>query len=286
MFPTLAERLADAAQKLANVTETPRLDAEILLAHALDISRAGLLARFRDRPDAPGFDEFLRRRLAHEPLAYILGAWEFFSLTFKVVPPLLVPRPETEHLVEAVLEFIKDTEARVLEIGTGTGCVAVAIAHNAPSCRVVATDICAEALETAAHNAVRHRLERRIEFRQGDLFEPVRSDAPFDAICSNPPYVEDAAWGELSPVITRYEDPQALLAGKDGLDVIRRLAAEAPAHLEPGGLLAFEIGMGQRHAVETILRENGYDAVEFRHDLAGTDRIACARAPSPPVARL
>ena len=276
---SVAAILAGAAHELAHVTETPRLDAEILLAHALCLPRAALLARLRDRAVAPGFEALVQRRAAAEPLAYILGEWEFQSLPFEVVQPLLVPRPETEHLVEAVAGFSGTGQGRVLEIGTGTGCVAIAIAYAAPRCRVVATDINPLAIETAARNAGRHGVADRVAFRQGDLFEALgEDDGPFDVVCSNPPYVEDDAWPELSPTIRLYEDPKALLAGKDGLDVVRRIARGALACLKPGGLLALEIGTGQRAAVEGLLEQHGYAEVQFRQDLAGLDRIALAHA--------
>ncbi len=272
--PTNAERIAQAAQRIAQVSDTPRLDAEILLAAALGISRSRLLARLFEQSDAPDFDAMVVRRLAYEPLAYILGEWEFFSLTFKVLPPLLVPRPETEHLVEAVLDHMGCRPARVLDLCTGTGCVAIAIAHSAPNSRVTATDINPLAISVAAENAQRNAVSDRTGFILQDLFP--NPDEPFDAICSNPPYIEESAWDELSPVIRLHEDPNALLAGPDGLDIVRRIIAEAPQYLNPGGLLAMEIDGAQRPAVEKLLRDGGYHDVHFRQDLAGIDRIACA----------
>ena len=263
------------------VTDTPRLDAEILLAHSLGMPRARLLAHLREKTEAPGFDELLERRLAHEPIAYILGEWEFFSLTLAVRAPILVPRPETEHLVEAVLAFVQDEPARVLELGTGTGCVAVAVAHNAPRTQVVATDIQPQALALAGENARRHGVSDRIELRHGDLFEALsRAAASFDVICSNPPYVEESAWPDLPPVIRLHEDPGALLAGPEGLDVIERLVDEARHFLRPGGLLAFEIGMGHYGRVSALLARKGYDDIGFRRDLAGIERVVLARAPA------
>ncbi len=279
-MPTVAEVLAEAAARLESVTETPRLDAEILLAHAMKVSRAQLLASLRDEA-APGeFGEFLERRLDSEPIAYILGEWEFYSLAFETKPPVLVPRPETEHLVEVVLETIGDRPARVLDVGTGSGCVAIAIACNAPNCRVVTSDIRDEFLELARRNAERHNVADRIAFRKGDLFEALApEDAPFDLICSNPPYVAEPEWEGLSPTITRYEDPKALLAGPDGLEVIRRLVAGAQEHLLPGGMLAFEMGIGQFDTVRELMQESGYKNVCARRDLAGIDRIAIANIP-------
>jgi len=277
-FPTNAQRIAAAADMLKSVTDTPRLDAEILLAHTLKISRASLLARLGERSPAEGFNALVERRLAYEPLAYILGEWEFFSLSFRVVPPLLVPRPETEHLVECVIESAGKRPIRVLDLCTGTGCVAVSIAKNLPESRVWATDVSSRAIEIARENAVRHGVGDRIEFRRGDLFGALAADdGPFDVICSNPPYVDEASWPALSPVIRMHEDPAALLAGREGLDVIRRLVSGARSFLRADGLLAFEIGDGQRARVEQILRGSGYVSVEFIRDLAGIDRVASAR---------
>jgi len=297
---TNAERLAQAARLLESVSDTPRLDAEILLAAALGVSRARLLASLNDRMDAPPFDTYIERRLNYEPLAYILGEWEFFSLPFNVQPPLLVPRPETEHLVEAVLDYARNQRDtvrdatrprrdatrhcgwcppfRILDIGTGTGCVSVAIAVNIPDAAVVATDLSPLALDVARQNAERHGILDRIAFRLGDLFAALEpGDGPFDVVCSNPPYIEDGAWPDLSPVIRMHEDPRALLAGPDGLDVIRKIVKEAADWLAPGGLLAFEIGMGQDAAVEALLREGPYHDIHFQNDLAGIPRIACAK---------
>ncbi len=275
-----AERLRIATRQLEPVTETPRLDAEILLAHALGLSRTQLLARLAECAEAPAFDALMARRLNHEPIAYILGEWEFFSLAFNVVPPLLVPRPETEHLVEAVLEFAGTRRVRILDLCTGTGCVAVALAHSLPSATVTAVDIHPVAIEIASENAVRHRVADRVTFRRGDLFDALdEHDPSFDIACANPPYVEEGAWDALPPVIRLHEDPRALVAGQDGLDVVRRIVQRARDYLVPGGLLAFEIGESQAAAVADLLREAGYEAIASRRDLAGIERIAIARAP-------
>lgn len=275
---TLAHRLHLAEQQLASVTETPRLDAEILLAQALGLSRAALLARLRDQVPVSGFDNLLARRLNYEPIAYILGVWEFFSIEFRVRPPILVPRPETEHLVEVALEYLdkRPGTTRVLDLGTGTGCVALAIARNAPHCTACATDINPAALGLARENA--EMLGISLELRHGDLFAALDADAaPFDAIVSNPPYVEEGDWPDLSPVIRHHEDPRALLAGTDGLDIIRRIITGAPAFLRPHGLLAFEIGERHRDAVSSLLEQAGYQEIGFRNDLSGIPRVAFAR---------
>jgi release factor glutamine methyltransferase len=275
---TIAERLSQAATKLASVTETPRLDAEILMAHALGVSRAVLLSRLQDPfPTNNSFETLVEGRLCYEPLAYILGEWEFFSLNFFVEAPLLVPRPETEHVVESVLKYIGNRRATVLEIGTGTGCIAVNIAYAAKNASVIATDIDPHALSVAQRNAKRHRVSGRVTFRQGDLFAALEpGEGPFDVVCSNPPYIEETAWPHLDPVIRLHEDPRALLGGKDGLDVIRKLTAEASAWLAPGGLLAFEIGMGQYETVRALLQHHHYEHIRFVHDLAGIERVAVA----------
>ena len=276
---TVAELLCKAAEAFGAVTETPRLDAEILLAHALGIRRSKLLARLSEAccAEARGeFESFVERRLEFEPIAYIIGEWEFFSLPFYVEAPLLVPRPETEHLVEAVMAFVGDRPMRVLEVGTGTGCVAISIAHNAPNVTVVATDISELALDVAQRNAERHSIgPERLVFRHGDLFAALKAeDGMFDVVCSNPPYVEESAWPSLPGVIRLHEDPRALLGGKEGLDIIGRLATETRDHLRPGGLLAMEIGFGQYDGVLTILERCAYEGVSFVRDLAGIRRIA------------
>ncbi len=271
---TVAELLAEATRRLEPVTETPRLDAEILLSHALGLTRSKLLARLSEPVDCAAFEPLLRRRIAHEPIAYIVGHWEFFSLDFLARPPVFVPRPETEHLVEVVIEFINERALRVLEVGTGAGCVAVTIGRNAPECTVVATDILPEAVALARENAERLGV-KNIEFYQGDLFEALPpSTEPFDVICWNPPYVEDDAWLALSPVIRLYEHPRALLGGPDGLDEVRRIIAESASRLNPGGMLALELGMGQYDAVEKLLKTTGFVEVSFRKDLADIERIA------------
>jgi release factor glutamine methyltransferase len=280
-MPTLGQRLETATRALSDVSESARTDAEYLLAHALGIPRGRLLARLSESSAPGGFDELVQRRLAHEPVAYILGEWEFYSLDFEMRPPMLVPRPETEHLVEVVLEHFANRPVRILEIGTGTGCVAVAIAKHAPECSIVATDINPDALDLARRNAVRHGLDSRIEFREGNLFDALSSpDPPFDVICSNPPYVEESDFPNLSSTIRLYEDPRALVAGPDGLAVVRQIVARAPAYLAPGGLLALELGMGQYAIVRELLRNEAFEAPEVRRDLAGIERIVYARMPA------
>ena len=271
--------LAEATQRLRGATDTPRLDTEILLAHCLGVSRARVLAALNETAEIPeGFDECMRRRANGEPIAYITGVWEFFSLEFEILKPVLVPRPETEHLVESVLDFVGLRSSRILEIGTGSGCVAISIAARAPQCTIIATDAQGPNLTLAKRNAVRHEVEHRIQFEHGDLFDVLSpADSPFDVICSNPPYVEVGAWNSLPRTIRDFEDPKALLAGADGLDVIRRFISGATAHLRPGGLLAFEMGQGQFGAVRDLLHRESYTDIDCVPDLAGIERIALAK---------
>ncbi len=277
MPATLATHIRDAAHSLASVTDTPRLDAETLLAHALDMTRARLLASLQDLANPSKYDSLVARRAAGEPLAYILGEWEFFSRNFLVHAPVLVPRPETEHLVECVIESGAGERADILDLGTGSGCVAVTLAIECSGVSICASDIRPGNLELARRNAVLHEVESSIRFVECDLFDSI--EGPFDVICSNPPYVAGGDWPRLSKTIREYEDTVALLSGPDGLDCIRRLIADSPTYLRPKGLLAFEFGAGQRPAIEDLLCAAGYGDIRFIRDLAGLDRIASARKP-------
>jgi release factor glutamine methyltransferase len=279
-MPTVAETLQRAERQLAAVSDSPRLDAEILLAHAIGATRAHVLACLGESAPEGAFEALVARRAAGEPIAYILGSWEFFSLEFEVERPALVPRPETEHLVEAVLDFIGSRPAGVLDLCTGTGCVAVAIAKNAPGARILATDLEPRYVDLARRNVARHGLSDRVRVAAGDLFAAVPAgEPPFDAVCANPPYIAEAEWAGLSETIRRYEDPAALIGGSDGLDCVRRIVAAAPRYLRPGGLLAIEIGHGQAWAVRNLLEAGGFLYIEFRRDLAGIERIACGHWP-------
>ncbi len=277
MMTTVSEELRLAEHALAGVSDTPRLDAEILLAHALGVGRAGLLARLRDTEIPAAFHELVERRKRHEPIAYILGEWEFYSLTFEVAPPVLVPRPETEHLVEVALREGPAEDAHVLDVGLGTGCVAISLAVQRPAWRVDGIDIQTHNVSLAQRNALRHEVEPRTNFSEGDLTNPIAG--PYDAIVSNPPYVAEGDWDGLDPVIRLHEDAIALTSGPDGLDAIRALAANGWDALHPGGLLAFEFGYGQRDAVASIMTAQGYARIGFEPDLAGIPRVAWGRRP-------
>jgi release factor glutamine methyltransferase len=260
---------------------TPRLDAEVLLAHALATTRVGLYTHF-DQPLGPAelaaCRELIRRRLSGEPVAYLVGKQEFWSLPLVVDPRVLIPRPETEHLVEAALSALLGRRApRVADIGTGSGAVALAIAHERPDAEVVAVDRSPEALAVARANAA--ALELEVELVEGDLLAPLADRAPFDLIVSNPPYVREGDYDGLPPEVKR-EPRAALLAGPDGLAVLRRLVDGAPGLLAAGGVLALEFGAGQASEVAALMDARGYLEVKARRDLAGIERVVEGRRPA------
>jgi release factor glutamine methyltransferase len=250
--------------------DTPRLDAEVLLAHVLGTDRLKLLSDRDARVEGGAvraFQDAVRRRsVEREPVAYITGVKGFRRLDLHVDPRVLIPRPETETLVEAAIEVVGQG-ARVVDVGTGSGAVALALKDERPDLDVVATDVSADALEVARANAERLGLE--IELVRGDL---VAGAGAVDAVVSNPPYVEDGAL--LAPEIVRHEPALALRAGPDGLDVLRRLVPAAAAR--GAGVLAIELGAGQAAAVEALAREAGFKRTERRADLAGIDRVVVA----------
>lgn len=277
---SIRDTLREAVSLLEVVSESPDLDAEILLGHALDYTRTQLLTRSDDPLPESDFAELLQRRLNHEPVAYIVGDWEFYSLPIRVEPPVLVPRPETEHLVEWALELLPKGDARALDIGTGTGCIPIAITKHHSTVNITSVDIKATNLKLARRNAELNQVSDRIKFIESDLFESVEERGPFDLICSNPPYIPDADWSGLADDIRNFEDRDALLAGVDGLDIVRRIVSESQVHLKPGGHLLMEIGHDQAETVSALLEENGFTDVGFRKDLAGIDRVALGRKPA------
>jgi release factor glutamine methyltransferase len=275
---SLHQALAQGASKLSGITAQPRRDAELLLMHLIGRDRVFLLTH-SDAPltteQAAEYESWLERRAAHEPIQYILGEQEFFGLTFAVTRDVLIPRPETEHLVETLLARVPHDQAlRIVDIGTGSGAIAVALAHSLPQAQVTALDISAAALAVAKGNAETHHVADRMRFLQSDLLNAVAGER-FDAIVSNPPYVADGDRASLEPQVRDYEPASALFAGPSGLDVYERLIPEALAALEPGGWLLMEIGQGQRDALAQLL--SGWNDVGFVDDLQGIPRVACAR---------
>jgi release factor glutamine methyltransferase len=254
--------------------ENARLDAEVLLADVLGVDRVGVYLSF-DRPLATGevdrYRDLVRRRGRREPLQHLRARQEFFSRDFTVDRRVLVPRPETETLVEAVIEIAGRLAApRLLDVGTGSGVIAVTLALELAGATVSATDSSAEALELARGNAT--RLNALVAFGIGDLVEPFAGER-FDVVVSNPPYVPTAEIERLTPEVREFEPRAALDGGEDGLHVIRRLVAAAPSVLADGGWLLVEIGAGQRRAVEEMLRESGLEVGDVRRDLAGIERV-------------
>jgi release factor glutamine methyltransferase len=274
---TVYERIADARQALVRAgltVENARLDAEVLARHALGWDRARLLSDGRDPMPADvhhRFSALIARRATREPVAFITGHREFWGLDFDVSPDVLIPRPETELIVEAVCERRADSDVRtIVDVGTGSGCLAIVLAREFEQASVLATDISPAALDMAARNASRHHVDRRVMFVLGDLLEPVKG--PVDVIVSNPPYVPSGV--ELSPDIVRYEPPVALYSGLDGLTLVKRLVTSVRSCLADDGLFVMEFGFGQDEQVRVFAREAGWRDVTIKEDLQGIPRVA------------
>jgi release factor glutamine methyltransferase len=277
MSASVHARVAAARQALmeAGLTAVDAAsDADVLARHALGWDRATLLSRGRETAPA-GFDEtydtLIRRRAGREPVAQITGSREFWGLDFHVTRDVLVPRPETELIVEQALAFARAHDVRrVVDVGTGSGCLAVALALELPDAHVVALDLSRAALDVAAANARRHGVDRRIHLVRGETLEAIRG--PLDLIVSNPPYVPIDT--PLPPEVANYEPHAALFAGPDGLDVLRPLIRGAAARLAPGGRFIVEFGFGQHAAIETLARQAGWARLTVVPDLQGIPRVA------------
>ena len=280
----VAEVLRRATARLVRAgVESPRLDAEWLLMAALGWGKEAVYRNLRcqlEDEQRSVFDGLVSRRCMGEPAAYIVGKREFWSLEFKVNGDVLVPRPETEHLVETGLEFLDSWTGprRILEIGTGSGAVAVSLAHERRDIEVWATDISARALDVARHNARQHGMAELIHFCEGDLFGALDAmKGPFAAIFSNPPYVASADLADLPREVRDWEPLPALDGGPDALDLYRRIISGGAHHLYPGGLLALEIGSGMAEDVCELFRiRNGFNQPVVGHDYAGHERLVCA----------
>ncbi|MBN1876180.1 MAG: peptide chain release factor N(5)-glutamine methyltransferase [Anaerolineae bacterium] len=280
VFNTIRAALTYTITQLHGVTDRPQLEAEILLACLLERERTYLLAHpeaVLTTAQAQTYQMWVMRRAMGEPLPYITGFIEFFELTFAVTPDVLIPRPETELLVEEALAWMQANTLfpngtwSAVDVGTGSGCIAVALAVHAPRLRIYAVDSSSAALEIARANAQQHNVAEHVIFLEGDLLTPLMG--PVDLIISNPPYIAEVAWDDL-PLSVRQEPCNALLAGQDGLDVIRRLLLQARAYLRPGGLLLVEIGEDQGNAVQDLARTAFPGAqISVLPDLAGKDRV-------------
>jgi release factor glutamine methyltransferase len=279
---TILDVLTWTADRFAQAgIASPRIDADVLLADSLGLDRMQLYLQF-DRPlDPPELSRYrdrVRRRIAREPVAYITGTREFFSLPFAVDARVLVPRPETETLVERALELLAAIDApRIADVGTGSGAIAVAIAKHKTDATVDAIDVDENALVVARINAATHDVAGRVTARTGDLLKGV-ADRSLDMVVSNPPYLTASEWAAADSDVRDHEPPRALVAGEDGLDVIRPLVAQAAGALVSGGWLLVEIGAGQgQAAVDVVNGIRAFGRPEVLPDLARRDRVLCAK---------
>jgi release factor glutamine methyltransferase len=282
---TISSALDEATRYLSEARpRSPRLDAEVLLSHVLGESRTRLYSlAFRTLSDGDWdrFHAYLERRREGVPVAYLIGWKEFYSRRFVVTPDVLIPRPETELLVEHSLRLLAEaglTRPRVLEIGTGSGCIAISLAMENHLAVLRATDISGAALEVAAENVASHHLERRVKLLEGNLFEALQGNPRrFDLIVSNPPYVGVDGGPRPEEGVVRNEPFAALFAGSDGLDVIRPLVVQAPHWLNPGGYLIMEMAPFQVEGVEARMVEQGFHDTRIVADLSGLPRVLMGR---------
>jgi len=263
-------------------SEYPRLDAEVLLAHALECRRIDLYTRYQETASEQGrarFRELVRQRLEGCPVAYLVGRKEFFSLKFEVTPAVLIPRPESEFVVLECLHLARElAEPRILDIGTGSGNLAVTVAHQQPRAQVTAVDLSPDALAVASRNAVHHGVADRIRFLSGDLLDPLPRDERFDFILSNPPYIAHEDLDRLPVGVRNYEPLLALDGGPGGFTVFGRLVAQAVDYLVPGGHLIIEIGAPQHEpARQRILAQGQYELADTIYDGSRHPRVLRAR---------
>jgi release factor glutamine methyltransferase len=277
------DRLVEARQALTGAgisADEAAIDAEVLARHVLGWDRAALIADWRN-PAPPHFSEALAtligRRVSREPVAYITGHREFWGLDFEVTHDVLIPRPETELVVEEALLYAREvrTPATIVDVGTGSGCIAFALAREFPSARVTATDISPAALDVARRNAQRLGVADRVTLAHADLLD--RTIGIADLIVSNPPYVADADAPSLEPEVRQYEPPEALFGGADGLEIVRRLLSKGGVHLARDGRLIMEFGFGQETAVLDAARHAGWQILRVCRDLQGIPRVAVLR---------
>lgn len=261
---------------------TARLDAELLLAHVLGCNRLRLIIE-SERPltatELAAYRELIKRRRAAEPIAYILGEREFYALPIRVDRRALIPRPDTETLVEVALERTRQRSmyGTALDLCTGSGCVVIALAKQRPTWNFTATDVDEETATLAWENVLRTGVAHHVRVLLGDLFGAVPEGERFDLVTANPPYIPSAEIPTLDPDIREYEPRRALDGGPDGLDLVRRIVAEAPDYLAPGGVLALEIGYDQAERTEALFAERGFSAIERRRDYGEHERVVSGR---------
>jgi release factor glutamine methyltransferase len=269
----------------ARGVDSPRLDAELLLGRVLSYSRIQLITdakRVLEAGELAGFRDLVKRRRAREPTAYILGEREFYGRKFRVDRRVLIPRPDTETLVEVALERTRDRSMsmRALDLCTGSGCVAITLARERRTSLFMATDVSREALVVARDNAMRLGAYN-VAFRQGDLFAAVSPPMRFDLVTANPPYVTDADMSGLQPEIRDYEPRGALAGGVDGLSIVRLIIAQARAHLASGGRLALEVGSGEAPAAAALLAAAGFGEIDVRRDYGRVERVVSGVLENP-----
>lgn len=257
--------------------ENPRLDAELLVAHALRITRTQIIIdamRPLDGPELAQLRELVKRRRSREPIAYLRGEREFHGLPFRVDPRVLIPRPDTETLVDVALERTRhlSMSLRLADLCTGSGCVAIAIARERPTAKVFATDVSEAALAVARENAARLGAYN-VAFRAGDLFAALAAGTRLDAVVANPPYIASAEIATLMPDVRDFEPRLALDGGEDGLALVRRIVDDAPTWLEPGGLLALEIGAGEAEATRALFAAAGFTSIATHRDYGRIERV-------------
>jgi release factor glutamine methyltransferase len=281
---TLRTLIADAELALAAGPHPGRAarDAETLLLHLTGQNRAWLFTHEDDASSLEteaAYTSLVTRRAAGEPIQYITGSAEFFGLPFSVGPGVLIPRPETEHLVEEVIRLAETVQAnpiRIADIGTGSGIIAVALAHALPRAQIDAVDLSPQALHIARENAERNHASRRIHFHEGDLLAPL-ADERFHIIASNPPYIPSTDHDSLAIEVRQHEPHTALFAGEDGLALYRRLIPAAHEHLHRGGWLVMEIGHSQHDAIHLLLEDSSFDSIRFISDYQQIPRVAIAQ---------
>ncbi|HMG76916.1 MAG TPA: peptide chain release factor N(5)-glutamine methyltransferase [Pyrinomonadaceae bacterium] len=274
----------EGAQQLSEgAVAEPRREAGSLLAHVIGRDRSFVIAHAADAlndDECEAFRSLIARRAGGEPLQYLTGQQEFYKLGFEVTPAVLIPRPETELIIETTLELLRnDLEPYLADIGTGSGCIAISILHELPAARAVATDISSAALQVTQRNAERHGVADRLEVLESDCFSALAATGSFSLIVSNPPYIDDDEMKNLQREVD-YEPRAALAGGPDGLSVIRRLLLEAPPFLRPGGYFVFEIGFGQSEAVEQLIDRRIWQLLEIRTDLQKIPRTFVLRVRS------
>ena len=286
-MPTISQAIAEGAGRFreSRVAEERRT-AGVLLCHVLGVDRTYLLTRSEEQIDEERYRKYLalvERRVTGEPLQYITGHQEFYGLDFTVTPAVLIPRPETEFLVERLIRLVRELRNEtplIVDLGTGSGCIAVTLALHIPGARVIAIDSSKAALDVARANAERHSACDRIEFVEGDLLAPLgerRLDTPIDILASNPPYVGEDRPELIQREVSQWEPHAAFCGGNDGLDFYRRLLLDAPRYLEPGGYLVFEIGYGQLDAILELINRSALELVDITDDLQGIPRTLALR---------